>query len=227
MFQTRSRHEGEPAQLTWDRSCSALQLGRDFRQQLFCRIPPSRLSGKTKCDCVLASSSSLIMKYHIPILYRKKAVLSISFLKKEKKRRYNQTGYNKQGYNRIRYNDLSRMIMGQLFIFRISIPFADIDAKINSPNTILQKHNHEKAILLKTREQQPSPPKTRRRMQCSDVKYSRKRQKKTAPRMKIRFRGRSISLRWGNIHKQRSKAETPTAPQPTDHSVGFAELMKI
>jgi hypothetical protein len=62
---------------------SALQLGRDFRQQLFCRIPPSRLSGKTKCDCVLASSSSLNIKYTI-IIPQKRSVVN-TFPKKERK----------------------------------------------------------------------------------------------------------------------------------------------
>jgi len=66
LFQTRSRHVEEPAQLTLESgSGSALQLRRDFLRLLFCRIPPSRLSGKTGCSCVLASSSSLFMKYDI------------------------------------------------------------------------------------------------------------------------------------------------------------------
>ena len=130
---------------------SALQLGRDFRQQLFCRIPPSRLSGKTKCDCVLASSSSLIMNYHMKILYRKKAVLSISFPKKERKRRYNRTKYNKQRYNKSRYNILHEMFIRNLLIVQVFIPFVFIPPKTDKADSIHTKLRHEKAILLKTR----------------------------------------------------------------------------
>ena len=151
LFQTRLRNVEEPTQLTWTVCLFCLATQKGFSADAVLSVSTIPTLWKNIFPCVLASSSSLIMNYHMKILYRKKAVLSISFPKKERKRRYNRTKYNKQRYNKSRYNILHEMFIRNLLIVQVFIPFVFIPPKTDKVDSIHTKFKHEKAILLKTR----------------------------------------------------------------------------